>query len=187
MLGLCNRLYIALYCKYIFKICPKEDILYICTTQIHNEEKKNVQSQLTKRGLNQTNERPTRHDHTPIPQRRTNARLPNHHKNPQKLRCLLRTQHHLPTPMQPRKERLRKQHLEHEIRTPTQNLQPNARRTKHAKLHRRIPKLHLQKNNHRQLGNRTNSRHHRPQKHKSPHNLIPLNSGKFSLPLARAN
>ncbi len=134
----------------------------IKTVQHNNtwREKNNVQSQLTKRGLNQTNERPTRHDHPPIPQHRTHARLPSHHQNPQKLRCLLRTINHIPPTRHPRKERLRRQHMEHGLRTPTQNLQPHQRRTRHAQLHRRITEPNLPQNHNRKPRSRTINRHH---------------------------
>jgi hypothetical protein len=37
-----------------------------------------------------------------------------HHPNTQRIRRILRTQHHIPTPRNTRKKRIRKKHLEHE-------------------------------------------------------------------------
>ena len=99
-----------------------------------------------------------RHDHPTRPTNPTHARIPNNNKNKKRLRHILRPIHHIPTISNPRKERLCRIRLEHGQRTPKKNLQTNKRRTKHANLYRRIPKPHLQKNNHNQPRNRTNNR-----------------------------
>ncbi len=116
-----------------------------CSTQI--QVKKNARNiKHTKRRIKQTHKRPIRPNNFPIPKLPTNARIPNNNKNPQKLRRLLRTQHHIPTIKFPREKRLRKKRMEHEQRKTQKNVQPDKQRTKHAKFYRRIAKPNMPKN-----------------------------------------
>ena len=109
-----------------------------CSTKIHKPRKKNVQSKLTKRNLHQTNQRPTRPHNPPIPKHRTHARIPSNNQNPQNLRRILRTKHHIPSIGHTWEKRLRRQPLEHEFWTTKKSLQLNKRRPEHAKLYRRL-------------------------------------------------
>ena len=109
----------------------------------HKNRKREENAKPTKRSPNQTNERPTRPHSPPVPKRTTNARLPNNHKNTQKLRRLLRTINHIPATRHTRKKRLRQQPMEHEQRKTKKNLQPNNRRTKPIELHRKLTELHM--------------------------------------------
>jgi hypothetical protein len=112
------------------------------------KETKNVKShKLTKRSINQTNERPTRPNNPTIPKHPAHARIPNNNQNPQKLRRILRTKHHIPTAKYTRKERLLRKRMEHEFRATEKSLQTNKQWTKHAKLHRRLPPYDMQENN----------------------------------------
>jgi hypothetical protein len=116
------------------------------TVQHKHRRKKNGKP--TKRSPSQINERLTRPHRSAVPKHTTNARIPNHNQNTQKLRSILRTINHIPTTSHTRKERLRQQPMEHEQRKTKKNLQPNNRRTKPAKLHRELTELHMQKNQH---------------------------------------
>ncbi len=111
------------------KICPQKDILYTRRTEklfYTNTGEKNARNiKHTKRRIKQTHKRPTRPNYFPIPKHPTNAWIPNNNKNPQELRRLLRTQHHIPTIKFPREKRLRKKRMEHEQRTTKKNVQPN--------------------------------------------------------------
>ena len=118
------------------------------TVQHKHRRKKNGKP--TKRSPNQTNERLTRPHRPTVPKHTTNARIPNHNKNTQKLRRLLRTINHIPATRHPRKERLRQQPMEHEQRTPQKNLQPNNRRTDNAELHWELAESAMSENRNQQ-------------------------------------
>jgi hypothetical protein len=122
----------------------------MCTTQQHKEKNKQNDPKLPKRNPNKTNQRTTRHDNPPTPRPTTHARLPNHHKNPQNLRSILRTKHRIPTTRHPRKKRLPQKQLEHEHRKTKKNIPTHQRRPNNTQLHRRITKPNMQNNNHRQ-------------------------------------
>ena len=81
------------------EICPIKDILYTRRTAklfYTNTGEKNVRrNKLAKTSFKQTNEGPTRPNNTAIPKQPTNARIPSNNENPQKLRCLLWSQHHI--------------------------------------------------------------------------------------------
>ena len=123
-----------------------------CTSVQHNHTWRNKQNdqQLPKRSPNKTHQRAPRHDHTPVPRPATRARIPNHHQNTQKLRSLLRTQHHLPTPRRIREKRLRQKHLEHGFPKAKKSLPANQRRRNRTQLHRRLTQHNLQNNDSRQ-------------------------------------
>ena len=113
----------------------------------HKYTRKQKNGKPTKRSPSQTNERPTRPNNPTIPKHPTNARIPNNNPNPQKLRHIFRTKHHISTTKHTRKEKLCQQRMEHERRTTKKSLQPNKQRKKRAKLHWAILTLNLQKNN----------------------------------------
>jgi hypothetical protein len=104
----------------------------------------------TKRSSSQTGKRLTRPHRSAVPKHTTNARIPNHNQNTQKLRSILRTINHIPTTSHTRKERLRQQPMEHEQRKTKKNLQPNNRRTNNAELHRKLTESAMSENRNQQ-------------------------------------
>jgi hypothetical protein len=155
------------YCWVMFcYACGAYEALYACLFSIktrdmsnkghivHKSNKKTVKHKYRrkkngkpqKRGPSKTNERLTRPHSSTVSQFATHARLPDNHEDPQKLRRLLRTQHHLPAARNAGKERLCKQRMEHENRKTTESLQTHNRRKQPAELHRKLTELHMQKN-----------------------------------------
>jgi hypothetical protein len=124
---------------FITEYSNKEDIRQ--QVKMRNEHQK------PKRSNNKTRKRPTRHDHPTIPTKRRHARLPNHHKHTQRLWCIFRSKHHIPTSRPIREERTHPKRLEHELRAPTQSLHTNRTRQKRLELHRKLTNDDLQQNN----------------------------------------
>lgn len=105
-----------------------------------NERKK------PKRSANKTNKRPPRHDNPPAPRKAKHAWLSTNHKYPQRIRCLLRTQHHLPSAWTIREERSSPKHLEHDLSETTQNLPTNKTRKRTLKCNSKHAADDLHKN-----------------------------------------
>ena len=146
MRGYACRMYEPLY----HSLCCIKTCETVLTTELLNIKMDDKNGQHTKRSSSQTCKRPTRPHSAPVPKHTTNARLPNNHKNTQKLRRLLRTKHHIPTTIHTRKERLRKQPMEHEQRKTQKSLQTNKRRTNNAELHRKLTEPAVPENRNKQ-------------------------------------
>ena len=143
MLWLCINIYIVDYAVMSHKICLKKDILYTCTTQI---QRKNKNDQLSKRSTNQINERSTR-PHSPTTLRlSSHARLPNNNKNTQKLWCILRTKHSLPSFEFSGEKRPSREQMEHEEPKTTKSLWTDKPGKKRFRLDRKLTQSNLPEN-----------------------------------------
>jgi hypothetical protein len=145
--GTYEHLYLRLVFIETYDMSYSGHIVYKSNRKtVKHKYRRNKNGKPTKRGPSQINERPPRPDYSSVSKLPAHARLPSHNQNTQNLRRLLRTKHHLPTTRHPRKERLRQQPMEHEQPTPQKSLPTHKRRTKHAKLHRKLTKPDLPEN-----------------------------------------
>jgi len=110
---------------------PTEKLLDTDTEGIKNGKQ-------LKRSSSQIDERTPRPNNTTVLELDTHAWLPSYYKNPQNLRSIFWTKHHLSPPKLAGEEGIREKRMKHEQRTAKKSLQTNNRRTKPVKLHRRF-------------------------------------------------
>jgi len=108
---------------------PTEKLLDIDTEGIKNGKQ-------LKRSSSQIDEGAPRPYSTTVLEFDAHAWLPSYYKNPQNLRSIFWTKHHLPASKLVGEEGVREKRMEHEQRTAKKSLQTDKRRAKPVKLHR---------------------------------------------------